>query len=376
MRRPVFVAGRGAVTGFGAGLDALCEGIFSGQTALRTRRRTAAFRAETEVCGEFPEGTICNVEEPERDLPLRAAIMATEEALAEAGQPDPMTIGVVLATTKGDMSGICGSGAGLGSPMRLGVLVSQAFGFGARPTALSCACASGVLGLASAARRIASGECERLVVVAADAVNEFILRGFGGLGALDPGACRPFDQERRGVSLGDGAGAVVLTAHESESVGVRISGYGGANDACHITGPDYDGLGVGLAARRAVEHAGLKLEDIDALQLHATGTRSNDSSEAIGLGDLWAEVADATPPAFGSKGQTGHTLGAAGVIESLLAIECLERMTVPANLGLRQSDCDQRLDVRGHARPLRRTRHALKVASGFGGVQGAMVFSA
>ncbi|MEC8651521.1 MAG: beta-ketoacyl synthase N-terminal-like domain-containing protein [Planctomycetota bacterium] len=376
MSRPVFLAGRGAVTGFGRGVSELCERVFAGETALRRRSRTAAFRAETAVCGEFPAGTLDGVDVPERDLPLRAALMATEEALAEAGCPEVSGMGVVLATTKGDMSGICGEGVGLGSPIRLGALVSEAFGFGLRPTGLSCACASGVMGIASAARRIALGECDRLVVVAADAVNEFILRGFGGLGALDPGACRPFDAERRGVSLGDGAGAIVLSAFERESIGIRVRGYGGANDACHVTGPDYDGLGVALAARRAVQHAGLELSDIDALHLHATGTRANDSSEAIGLADLWAEVASSTPPAFGSKGQTGHTLGAAGVIESLLAVASIERRELPGHRGLSRSDCDQRLDVKGRSRPLTRSNHVLKVASGFGGVQGAVVFSA
>lgn len=375
MRRPVFVAGRGAVTGFGRGVKALCDAVFAGESALRERRRTAPFRAETTVCGEFPAGTLDEIELPERDLPLRAAMLATEEALDEAGRPDVQRMGVVLATTKGDMSGICGKGAGLGSPIRLGVMVSEALGFGLPTTALSCACASGVIGIASAARRIASGECDRLLVVAADAVNEFILRGFGGMGALDPDACRPFDAERRGVSLGDGAGAVVLTADERESVGIRVQGYSGANDACHVTGPDYEGLGVGLAAQRAVAHAGLQLDDIDLLHLHATGTRANDKSEAIGLGNLWADVADRTPPAFGTKGQTGHTLGAAGVIESLLAIAALERAEVPANHGLRETDCDPRLDVHDRPRKLARSNAALKVASGFGGVQGAAVFS-
>ncbi|MGC6487475.1 MAG: beta-ketoacyl synthase N-terminal-like domain-containing protein [Planctomycetota bacterium] len=375
MRRPVFIAGRGAVTGFGRGLAALCDGVFAGETALRPRERTARFRVDTTVCGEFPAGALSDVELPERDLPLQAALMATEEALEEAGRPDVARMGVVLATTKGDMSGICGRGAGLGSPIRLGALVSEAMGFGVHPTALSCACASGVMGIASAARRIAIGEHDRLVVVASDAVNEFILRGFGGLGALDPGPCRPFDEARRGVSLGDGAGAVVLTAHESESVGVRVSGYGGANDACHVTGPDYHGRGVQAAARRAVAHAGIDLADVDVVQLHATGTRANDRSEAIGLGDLWADTAERTPPAFGTKGQTGHTLGAAGVLEALLAVAALERAEAPANHGLNRSDCDARLDVTHAPRRLPRARHALKVASGFGGVQGAMVFS-
>ena len=154
MRRPVYIAGRGAVTGFGRGVDALCDAVFRGESALRARRRTAAFRVDTTVCGEYPEGTLDEVELPERDLPLKAALLATQEALEEAGRPDVSKMGVVLATTKGDMSGICGRGAGLGSPIRLGAMVSEALGFGVHPTALSCACASGVMGIASAARRM------------------------------------------------------------------------------------------------------------------------------------------------------------------------------------------------------------------------------
>lgn len=374
MRRPVFVAGRGAVSGFGVGVAALVDGVFAGKTALQPRSRTADYEVATSVVGEIPAAAL-EGDVAENGLPRYTAIAATNEALAEANQPDRGDMGLVLATTKADMSGICGDGRGLGSPMFLAQQLTHQLELGVPPSALSCACASGVIGIAAAARRIASGECDRLLVIAVDAVNEFILKGFGGMGALDPERCRPFDAERRGVSLGDGAAAIILSAHERESVGVRVSGYAGANDACHVTGPDYQGLGIGLAAKRAVHHAGLKMSDIDVLHLHATGTRANDKSEAIGLGNAWAEVASKTPPAFGSKGQTGHTLGAAGGIESLLAIAALERAEVPKNVGLEESDCDPRLDLPTSPRPLSRTGHALKVASGFGGVQGAAVFS-
>lgn len=373
MRRAVFVAGRGAVSGYGRGLSALVHGVFAGETALRQRARTAAFDAPTACVAEFPAGLFDDVADDSR-IPRLASLLACEEALDEAGQPDRGSLGLMFATTKADMSGICGDGEGLGSPMYLAAQLVEDLGTGVPAAALSCACASGVVGIASAARRIACGEVDRVLVVAADVINEFILKGFGGLGALDPERCRPFDAERRGVSLGDGAGAIVLTAHERESIGVRVAGYAGANDACHVTGPDYEGRGVGLAAQRAIAHAGLAPTDIDVLHLHATGTRANDKSEAIGLGNVWAD-AGATPPAFGSKSQTGHTLGAAGVIESLLAIAALERREVPRNVGLEHSDCDARLTLPRSTHPLPRARHALKVASGFGGVQGAAVFS-
>ena len=386
MRRPVFIAGRGAVSGFGRGVTALCDGVFTGQTALQARVRTAAHAVQTTVVGEFPAGTFADSiagsiagstagSITENDLPRLSSLLATEEAFAEAKQPERQRMGLVLASTKADMSGICGEGRGLGSPMYLAAQLSTELRLGLPPTALSCACASGVLGIATAARRIASGECDWMLVLAVDVINEFILKGFGGMGALDPERCRPFDAERRGVSLGDGAAAIVLTATERYSTGIRVAGYAGANDACHVTGPDYEGLGIGLAAKRAIAHAGLGMNDIDLLHLHATGTRANDKSEAIGLGNAWSGFADKTPPAFGSKSQTGHTLGAAGGIESLLAIAGLERHMVPKNIGLETNNCDERLDLPTSVRQLSRANHALKVASGFGGVQGAVVFS-
>lgn len=374
MRRSVFVAGRGALSGFGRGLAALVTGVFAGETALQERVRTHAYEVATDVVGEFPPGTLPD-DVAENDLPRRSAEAAAEEAFAEAGGPDRRRIGLVYATTKADMSGICGPGEGLASPMFVARQLTADLGLGGRPSAVSVACASGVVGIAVAARRIATGEVDRMLVVASDVINEFILRGFSGMGALDPHRCRPFDAARRGVSLGDGAGAIVLTSDERESIGIRVSGYAGANDACHVTGPDYEGLGIGLAARRAIEHAGLQPTDIDLLHLHATGTRANDKTEAIGLGNVWRDHADRTPPAFGSKSQTGHTLGAAGVLESLLAIAALERRQVPRNVGLMDNDCDPRLDLPTSPRKLERARHALKVASGFGGVQGAAVFS-
>ena len=125
MRRPVFIAGRGAVSGFGRGVTALCDGVFTGQTALQARVRTAAHAVQTTVVGEFPAGTFADSiagstagSITENDLPRLSSLLATEEAFAEAKQPERQRMGLVLASTKADMSGICGEGRGLGSPRR------------------------------------------------------------------------------------------------------------------------------------------------------------------------------------------------------------------------------------------------------------------
>jgi 3-oxoacyl-[acyl-carrier-protein] synthase-1 len=212
-----------------------------------------------------------------------------------------------------------------------------------------------------------------VLVVGVDVLHPFVLAGFGALHALDPGPCRPFDRERRGVSLGEAAAALVLTRREGDSLGPALVGHGGANDACHVTGPDRRGAGIALAARRAIASAGLQPADVDVLHLHGTATQANDATEATGLGALFS---GRTPPAFGTKGQTGHTLGASGVLETIVAIDALQRGRAPANAGLERPDVDAALDLARSERELARARHALKVASGFGGVQAAIVVRA
>ena len=170
MRRPVFVAGRGAVSGFCVGVKALCDGVFAGETALQARLRTAAHDVATTVVAEYPPGTFA-ADIAENDLPRQSSWLATEEAFAEAAHPEPQRMALVLASTKADMSGICGAGQGLGSPMYLAKQLSDDLKLGLPPSALSCACASGVIGIATAARRIATGECDWMLVIAVDVIN-------------------------------------------------------------------------------------------------------------------------------------------------------------------------------------------------------------
>lgn len=368
---PVHIAGRGAVTGFGAGTTTFVDAMFAGQSAIRPRARTAGGNVPTEVAAELPADLLPRG--PIGDLPLHLATLAADEALAEARVGDRSTIGLVLASTKADMTGIVGPGQGLGSPARLAARLAERLQLGAVLGAVSCACASGLLAIAVAARRIATGECDRVLVVGVDALHEFVLAGFGSLSALDPGPCRPFDRARRGVTLGEGAGALLLTRHADESLGIAVLGHGGANDACHVTGPDRQGAGLALAGRRALRHAGIDRDDVDFVHLHGTATQANDATEALGLVALFG---GRTPPAFGTKAQTGHTLGAAGVLETIAAIAALQRAEVPANVALQDPDVDPGLDLVRSRRDLARSRTALKVASGFGGLQAALVLGA
>jgi 3-oxoacyl-(acyl-carrier-protein) synthase len=173
------------------------------------------------------------------------------------------------------------------------------------------------------------------------------------------------------MSLGAAAREFVLTEHDHQSLGDRIAVYARAYDARQDTRSDRLGRGGPHPTRRALAEAGLECDAIDLVHLHGTGTRANDASEAFGLVHAFG---GRTPPAFGSKAQLGHTLGAAGLLESLVVLEALERGAVPANVGLVEPGVDPALALVREPETLPRSRRALKVASGFGGIQQAMIF--
>jgi 3-oxoacyl-(acyl-carrier-protein) synthase len=370
MSAAVHVSGRGAVTAFGAGREAFLSSIFRGESAVAPLRRLAGTDCLTSVAAEVPE-TMVEAAGGENGLALWLATRAAREAMAEAEVRDAGGLSLVLATTKGDLSGVCGPGDGLGNPYSIARRLAGTLGIGGRVAAVSCACASGLSGIALAGRWMRAGLAERVLVVGADGLSAFILRGFSGLLALDPEACRPFDGTRAGLSLGEAAGAMVLTVHAGETLGYEVAGWGESNDANHITGPRRDGSGLRLAIERALAQAGLGPDAVDYVHLHGTGTPYNDAMEGEALLQLYPA---GTPPASGTKGQTGHTLGAAGLIESLVALEALSRARAPANHGLEKSDLDGRIDLAGAPVGLERAETALKIAAGFGGINVAVVF--
>jgi len=346
--RRVHVASAGAVTAFGEGRQRLADAVFAGESAIRPLDRLAGAKCTTRVAAEVPPAWA----DPER---------LARGAMRECGEADAL----VLATTKADLSGVVGEGEGLGIPYRLAARLANGKG---PVAAVSCACASGLSALALAARWIRSGHADRVLVVGVDTITEFILAGFSSLLALDLEPCRPYDETREGLSLGEAAGAMLLTAEET---GIELKGWAESNDANHITGPRRDGKGLLRAAAGALDAAGVAPGDVDYVHTHATGTPYFDAMEGEALTWLYR---NGTPPVSGTKAQTGHTLGAAGVIESILALEALERRTAPANVRLVNTDLDPRVDLVREPRPLDRARTALKLSAGFGGINAALVF--
>jgi 3-oxoacyl-[acyl-carrier-protein] synthase II len=239
---------------------------------------------------------------------------------------------------------------------------------------VNAACASSTVGTALAAQKISGAECHSVLVCAADLASRFVHCGFSALKALSANTVRPFDKKRDGLALGDGAVAILLTDKETaEEKGYpllgRLTGWGIANDANHITGPARDGCGLILAIESTLKMAGMKADDIEAFCAHGTGTVYNDKMELAAVEKIFG---DKSLPIFSVKGAIGHTLGAAGGIEAALCLSALREKTVPPTIGLVNSEAQAQNRISNKAR-LFEGNNILTTNSGFGGVNAALI---
>jgi 3-oxoacyl-[acyl-carrier-protein] synthase I len=235
---------------------------------------------------------------------------------------------------------------------------------------VSCACASSAKAFGTASRMIAAGLCDAAIVGGADSLCLTTLYGFHSLNLNAPGPCRPFDVERDGISIGEAAGFVLLErpSRRDNTDGVHLLGVGESNDAHHMSSPHPDGVGARLAMQRALASAGLRPTDIDYINLHGTATRVGDSAEDLAVFSLFG---DAT--ARGStKGHTGHTLGAAGIVEAIISVLAIRGNLLPGSPHTETIDPAFRGRYPRASEPARIDR-VLSNSFGFGGSNCALV---
>jgi 3-oxoacyl-[acyl-carrier-protein] synthase II len=242
---------------------------------------------------------------------------------------------------------------------------------------VSAACASSTVALARAGGAIAAGRAEVALVVGFDVITEFVFSGFSALRALSPAPATPFDRGRTGLTLGDGAAALLVMSgararREGRRSLAQFSGWGIANDATHVTAPARDGSGLIAATRAALERAQCAPQEVGALFAHGTGTVYNDAMELTAFGEVFGGKEDNPPPLLGVKGALGHTMGAAGAIEAALSLKMLEERVVPATVGLADPEERGLGWVTTGERELERPK-ILTTNSGFGGVNGALL---
>ncbi len=242
---------------------------------------------------------------------------------------------------------------------------------------ISTACSSSLNSIMFGARLINNDILDRVLVGGTDALSKFTLNGFNTLMILDKEHCRPFDQSRNGLNLGEGAAYLVLESenlatHRKKSIHAYLSGYANANDAHHQTASSGDGTGPYLAMKKALEKANLKPGDIDYINVHGTGTENNDLTEGIALKRLFKDQI----PAFSStKAFTGHTLGAAGAIESVFSVLALRNQVLLPNLNFKNSI--EEIDIEPVTEIKKADlKHVLSNSFGFGGNDSSVIFSA
>ncbi len=421
-RERVAVTGIGAVTGLGAGADTLWEGLVAGRSAIRRIEGFDPTDLACHIAAEVPElppvpATVGPY--PVEARPYVLAVAAAREALAQAAIDDVPrdrravafsggAADLLLDVIGGTAHRVGGEGedvlhlvpedlpaaypdepsigrldhhCGALLPLVLGALAEAR-----QVTYLSTACAGGAQAIANAARAIRLGDADLVLAGGVDClVTRQIVSGFAKLSALstrndDPtGASRPFDANRDGFVLGEGAGVLVLESLRSARrrgapVLAELAGAGLSGDAYRLTDPEPGGTGMTLSMRRALDDAGLDPEDVDYVNAHGTSTSMNDAAETRALKQVLGDHAHGIPISS-SKSMIGHSIHAAGAVEAVVCVRSLQAQVVHPTQNLRESDPDCDLDyVPLEARPAA-IRVAMSNAFGFGGQNTTLVLT-
>lgn len=283
-------------------------------------------------------------------------------------------VGLIISTTKGNIDVLEKDSTFSEERAYLGELGNQLkahFGFKTEPIVLSNACVSGVLAIAVAKRLIRQDRFDQVFVVAGDLVTKFIMSGFNSFQALCEEPCRPYSKTRSGINIGEVAASVLVTKDDSLLVeeAVEILGEASCNDANHISGPSRTGEGLYRSINAALKEAKVSASDIDYVSAHGTATLFNDEMEAIafnraGLGNT---------PLNSLKGYFGHTLGASGLLETIIGMHSLHQNTLFASKGFQELGVSEPLNIIEKT-TTKKINTFLKTASGFGGSNTAAIF--
>ncbi|MBW2615519.1 MAG: beta-ketoacyl-[acyl-carrier-protein] synthase family protein [Deltaproteobacteria bacterium] len=369
--KKVWVTDVAAVTALAHDLDGLWRRVMWGETSIKPVQRFPVERYTSRIAALMEDLSQSGGQ---------SLIHALIDRLFRKIGPVPSDAFLVTATTKAGIDNLERLRHGIPADPNAVLLasipniVSQKLGLEGRAINISAACASSAIAVARGAALIATGRADAVLVCCLDVVTEFVFSGFSSLGALSPVPCMPFDRERKGLSLGEGAAALMLMSSErAEREGMphlgTVSGWGIAGDAHHITAPARDGRGLIKAVGLALHSAMLKEDDISVISAHGTGTVYNDLMELTAFRHLFGHR---RLPVYSVKGAIGHTMGAAGGIEVALGLKTLFEQVVPPTVGLSNPEDD----AAGLVSPIAREMtgdYLLTTNSGFGGTNAAII---
>ena len=391
----VVVTGLGVVSPYGAGVKTFWAGLAAGECAIRplTLIETEGFRSR--IAAEVPADAVGALGvSRRRSRADRLALAAAREALADAGlvRSDRADMALVVGAVGGGMlegeswyweeTRSRRPSPGIGAlrsilPVSHVEVLGWRLGLGGPRETVVMACASGAASIAFAADTIRSGAAPLALAGGVDAITRICFMGFNALKLLDPEPCRPFDRERRGMSIGEAAAFLVLedAAHCGRRGGRPLGellGAGVTTDAHHVTAPHPEGEGMIRAMRDALAAAGREPGDIGYVNAHGTGTPQNDRVEALAMARIFGE---GRLLVSSTKSLVGHTMAAAGSIEAVATLLALQHGLVPPTANLRNPDPEVPFDcVPLTARPVELDA-ALSNSFGFGGQNVSLIFS-
>lgn len=399
----VVITGMGAISPNGNCLENFVNNTLAGKVGIKEISKFDASKTGITVAGEIDdydkEAYVGKKNARRMDLYTQYALQTASEAMAMAGineeNPTPEDLGVIFGSGIGGLTTIQDQvirmhdkGPRRVSPLFIPTAIANmaagniSIRFNAKniSTSIVTACVSGTNSIGEAYRQIKEGRAKVMIAGGSEAtVNETAISGFAALTALsqatDPmKASLPFDQDRDGFVLGEGAGAMALESLEhAQKRGAKILGeivgYGATSDAYHITSPDPDGEGAARAMALAIEEAGVTSDQVGYINAHGTATHANDSGESKAINQFFGK--NSQVKVSSTKGMTGHLLGAAGAIEAVITVAKGE---FPANIGCFKQDPECQVDLVKQGNQKISTNYALSNSFGFGGHNAVLAF--
>ncbi|WP_077919553.1 beta-ketoacyl-[acyl-carrier-protein] synthase family protein [Spirosoma sp. 209] len=393
----MYVTGMGIVSAIGMDTTETINSILAQRSGLGPIRWVDTRLKNNVVAGEVPHDdnalrTLAGV--PAQPLATRTTLLgllAARQAINQAGivPTDGIRTGFISASTVGGIvesekvhaEVLAGTYPGSFVDTNDGAestdYLARYFGFTDLVTSINTACSSSANAIVVGSRWIRSGLVDRVIVGGTDSLSRLTINGFNSLMLLDSQPCRPFDQRRQGINLGEGAAYLVLESEAcvrraGKTPLARLSGFGVTNDAYHPSASSPEGEGLQGAMRQAMSQAGLQPSDIDYLNTHGTATGNNDITEGMAIRRVFGDAVSFSS----TKSFTGHTLAAAGAIEAVIALLSLREGLLPPNLFFEEPIPEHGLSPIRTVSADRHHRHVMSNAAGMGGFCSSLIFSA
>lgn len=387
----IYITGYGVISALGNGVAENFQGLLEEKTAIAQGKKDFSkpfLVAEVKESNEALKANLNITSDYSRTALL--GITAAKEAFDGHDRSKYIKTGLISGTSVGGMdlseneykkflqsdaseqvSKYAQHSSGLGA-----FQIAKLLGITDFVNTVTTACSSAANALMMGARMIELGLIDRAVVGASDGLSLFTISGFNSLMIFDKDWCSPFDANRKGLNLGEGAGFLVIESEKcqkqtgSKILGI-LSGWGNASDAFHQTASSPEGLGAILAMEKALKKANLKPSDIDYINAHGTATPNNDLSESVALKSVFEKV----PPFSSTKSYTGHTLAASGGIEAVFALLALEHQLLLPNLNFKTAIHETGLIPVQKIQKTEGLKHILSNSFGFGGNNSSIIIS-